>query len=78
MTQLEKLIERIRARPPKARFNDVQVLLEASGWRIRREQGSHVIFIKPNELPIVVAKEGGRWVKRVYLNDVCERLGLDD
>jgi hypothetical protein len=33
MTRLEKLIERIKARPPEADFGDVQRLLEAFGFR---------------------------------------------
>lgn len=78
MTQTAKLIERVRARPPRARFSDVQSLLEAFDWELGRERGSHVTFVKAGERPIVVAKDGGRWVKRVYLDQLCERLGLDD
>ncbi len=78
MTRLDMLIERIRARPPQARFSDVQTLLEAFGWTLDREKGSHVIFSKAGERSIVVAKEHGRWVKQVYLDRICVRLGLDD
>jgi predicted RNA binding protein YcfA (HicA-like mRNA interferase family) len=78
MTRREKLIDRIRARPPQARFSDVQALLEEEGWRKDREKGSHVTFVKDDEPPITVPKEGGRWVKRVYLDLICDRLGLDD
>lgn len=78
MTQLERLIQRIRARPPKARFGDVQTLLEAYGWTLDRERGSHVIFSKTGERSIVLAKDNGRWVKRIYLDRICVRLGLDD
>jgi predicted RNA binding protein YcfA (HicA-like mRNA interferase family) len=78
MTSLEKLIRLIQARPPQARFSDVPALLEASGWRLDREKGSHVVYIKEGERAIVVPKAGGRWVKRVYLDQIAERLGLDD
>jgi predicted RNA binding protein YcfA (HicA-like mRNA interferase family) len=78
MTALEKLIRQIRARPPQARFSDVQALLVALGWRLDREKGSHVVFVKDGEFPITVPKAGGRWVKRVYLDQIAERLGLDD
>jgi predicted RNA binding protein YcfA (HicA-like mRNA interferase family) len=78
MAQLEKLIEQIRARPPHARYADVVTLLEAFGWHRDRERGSHVIFVKDGERSITVVKEGGRLVKRVYLDRLCERLGLDD
>ena len=78
MAQLEKLIERVCARPPRARFADVRALLEALGWTLGREKGSHVTFVKQGEFPIVVAKSGGRWVKRTYLVHICQRLGLDE
>jgi predicted RNA binding protein YcfA (HicA-like mRNA interferase family) len=78
MTSLEKLIERIRARPPLARFSDVQALLEELGWRKDREKGSHVTFVKKGEQPITVPKDGGRWVKRVCLDLICDRLELDE
>jgi predicted RNA binding protein YcfA (HicA-like mRNA interferase family) len=77
MAQLEKLVERIRARPPRARFSDVQTLLEAYGWRVDRERGSHVVFVKEGERSLPVPKDGGRWVNRVYLDAICDRLGLD-
>jgi predicted RNA binding protein YcfA (HicA-like mRNA interferase family) len=53
-------------------------LLEEMGWRKDREKGSHVTFVKEDEPPITVPKEGGRWVKRAYLDLICDRLGLDD
>ncbi len=78
MTQLEKLEGQIRARPPQARFSDVQRLLEAYGWRVGRVRGSHVSFVKDGERMLPIPKNGGRWVNRVYLIEICERLGLDD
>ena len=78
MPPIERLIERIRARPPEASFRDVRALLEAFGWELARERGSHVTFRKSGELPLVVPKHHGRKVKRAYLDHVCERLGLDE
>lgn len=50
MTQLEKLKEKIRARPPEARFDDVRRLLELNGWTMKPQKGtSHVIFKKPGQ-----------------------------
>lgn len=37
VTRLEKLIERIRARPPEASFSDVTRLLEINGWVLKRD-----------------------------------------
>ena len=78
MTKRAKLVARIRARPPEADFDDVRTLMRAYGWTIDREGGSHAIFVKPGERSIVVPKVGGRRVKRVYLDQLCDLLGLDD
>ncbi len=78
MSQIEKLIERIRARPPQADFEDVCKLLEAFGWKLARERGSHAMFTKEGESTITVPKVHGRKVKRTYLDLIIERLGLDD
>ena len=78
MSQLEKLIARIKARPPEADFAGVRALLEAFGWRHDRERGSHVTFLKQGEYPIVLSKHHGRRVKRTYVAMICERLGLDE
>ncbi len=78
MTKREKLVDRIRARPPEADFDDVWTLMKAYGWTIGRERGSHVTFVKPGERSITVPKHGGKKVKRVYLDQLCELLGLDD
>jgi predicted RNA binding protein YcfA (HicA-like mRNA interferase family) len=78
VTRREKLIERIRARPPEADFDDVRRVLEAFGWTLARERGSHAHFVKAGELTISVPRVGGRKVKRAYLNVICRRLGLDN
>lgn len=78
MTQLVKLIQRLRARPPEARFNDVRRVMEAYGWEFDRQSGSHCTFVKPGELPFVIPTVSGRTVKRRYLDRVCALLELDD
>ncbi|HEY8596868.1 MAG TPA: type II toxin-antitoxin system HicA family toxin [Thermomicrobiales bacterium] len=78
MSRREKLIARIRARPPEADFGDVQAVLGYFGWTLDRESGGHATFTKRGEFPLTVPKVGGRKVKRVYLTMLCERLGLDD
>ncbi|MBA3947547.1 MAG: type II toxin-antitoxin system HicA family toxin [Herpetosiphonaceae bacterium] len=78
MTRRDKLVARIRARPPEADFTDVSALLEEFGWILDRERGSHTIFIKSGEFPITIPKHGGRKVKRIYLDKICELLKLDD
>ena len=78
MTKRDKLVDKIRARPAQARFDDVQTLLEAFGWSLKRQNGSHAIFTKPDDGYLSVPKVGGQHVKGVYLDQICKRLGLDD
>jgi predicted RNA binding protein YcfA (HicA-like mRNA interferase family) len=78
MGQLEKLIERIKARPPQADFADVEKLLEEYGYVKRRQSGSHVSFKRAGARTVIVPLVSGRKVKRVYLDKLCELLGLDD
>jgi len=63
MAQVDKPIARSRARPPEASHADVRRVLEHFGWVYDRESGSHVTFVKEGELPIGLAKVGGRTVK---------------
>jgi len=78
MSQIEKLIARMRARPPEADFDDVRRLLEAFGWTLDRIRGSHCHFVKTGEPPLTIPKHGGQKVKRTYVVLICQRLGLDD
>lgn len=78
MSQFEKLVEKIRARPSEADFDDVCKLLEAFGWILDWERGSHCHFVKKGDLPFSIPKQSGRKVKRAYLEVICDRLGLDD
>ena len=78
MTQLDKLIERIRAQPPEASFSDVRRLLEGHGWTLKRQKGSHAHFTKPGEGTQTVPMVKGRSVKRYILAQIIERLGLDE
>lgn len=77
MSDLDKVIARIRARPPQARFADVRRLLEAHGWTLARMSGSHAQFTKPGERTQTVPLARGRTVKRYILDQICERLGSD-
>jgi len=77
LSDIDKIIELLRRRPPEAGYEDVRRLLEAFGWTQKRQTGSHVIFTKPGERSISVPLVGGRRVKRVYLIRIIELLDLD-
>ncbi len=78
MTKRSKLIDRIRARPPEADFDDVLTLLNSYGWVLHRQRGSHITLVKEGERAETVPAVGGRSVKRVYRSQLRDRLGLDD
>lgn len=77
MTRRDKLIERIRQRPTTADFADVRAILEMFGWEHASTKGSHARFRKAGETSITVPIHGGK-VKRHYLDDICDRLHLDE
>jgi predicted RNA binding protein YcfA (HicA-like mRNA interferase family) len=77
MTKRDKLVERIRQRPAVASFSDVRSLLELFGWEHASTKGSHARFTKAGERSITIPSHGGK-VKRVYLDQICDRLGLDE
>ena len=77
MSRRGRLIQRIVRRPPEAHFSDVQAILAEFGWSHDRTRGSHAIFVKEGERSITVHVHGQR-VGRRYLDQICERLGLDD
>ncbi len=76
MTKFDKLVARIKARPPEADFGDVEKLLRGYGWSHGRQSGSHVAFVKEGQAPIIFPLVRGRKVKAVYLDQIIERLGV--
>lgn len=78
MPQDEKLVQKIRSRPVDMPFNEVRKVLEDHDWLFHRQTGSHAIFTKPGKRSIAIPRHSGRVVKRVYLDLVCKRLGLDE
>ena len=79
MTQVEKLVAQLTARPVSAAVGDVRRVLDAYGWEFKRQSGSHLSFRRPGDPRVLtIATQNGRTVKRVYIEKVCEVLGLDE
>ena len=79
MSRIEKLVAKIKARPPEASVGDVVKVLEAYGWALRSQTGSHLSFRKPGDSRLLtISSVHGKSVKTTYLNIVCDYLGLDD
>jgi hypothetical protein len=74
MTNLEKLVERLRARPVAMRADEIATILEAYEWSRRSEKGaSHQIWTKPGKPRLDYAVEH-RMVNRTYLARIAKAL----
>jgi len=78
MTQRDKLIAKMRARPVEADFSDIEKTLEIFGWKRMRQKGSHFSYGKWGVAEIfTVAVHNGK-VKQIYIKKLCALLGLDE
>jgi predicted RNA binding protein YcfA (HicA-like mRNA interferase family) len=75
MTQIEKLIERLRRAQGPILYEDLRRLLEREGWALASQVGSHVTFRKPPAAPIHFPLVSGRRVKATYVREVLKTLG---
>jgi predicted RNA binding protein YcfA (HicA-like mRNA interferase family) len=75
---VNRILARLQRRPPEAAYADVRRVLEAYGWVLQRETGSHAAFVKAGERTLIIPKVGGRRVKRVYIVQVLQQLGLEN
>lgn len=60
--------------PSDVRFSEIRRLLEQHGFTLDRVRGSHHVFAKANETPVIVPVHHGK-VKHVYLRQIQKRLG---
>lgn len=77
MGRREKLIEKLRRRPPEAEFADIERLLEGFGFQRVNSDGSHFVYRDGAGRQVTVPTVKGRKVKRAYVARVIEILGLD-
>lgn len=59
--------------PSEVPFRDLRKYLESHGWTLKRISGSHHVFTKPGEHPIVLPVHRGK-IKPVYDREVRKRL----
>ena len=62
--------------PSDVRFAEVRRLLESHGWELSRIQGSHHVFTKEGETPIVVPVHNRR-AKYAYVREIRKKLDLE-
>lgn len=78
MSGRRRRVEKILQRPARMRFQEVEAILLDFGYELRRTQGSHCWFDQPGVGRFSIPKDDGRWVKRLYLDRICQILKLDE
>ena len=63
--------------PNQVPFSQVLELLENHGWTVQRIWKPYRVFVKSNELPILIPVEDGK-VNVVYVEKIKKILGLPD
>lgn len=56
-------------------FRDLRQALEAYGWRVDYQEGSHVYFTKPGQPSLSIPLVSERRVKRVYIRQALRLIG---
>lgn len=62
--------------PSEKRFAEIRKLLERHGWRLERIHGSHHIFSKSGQTPLVIPVHKNR-VKPGYVRAIRQRLAQE-
>lgn len=79
MSNLDKLVGKFLGKPTEVSFTDVTKVLEGFGYEERHSgSGSHRVFTKLGNLPIIVPTIKGRNVKGPYIQMIVEKLGLEE
>ena len=78
MTQRDKLIAKMKARPVEADFADVEKILELFGWKRVRQKGSHFSYGAKGVAEIFTVPVHNGKVKQGYIKKLCTLLGLDE
>ena len=63
--------------PSDVRFTVIRKLLESHGWELSRIKGSHHIFTREGEWPIVFPVHH-KQVKYVYVRKIKEKLEIPE
>lgn len=73
MSNVEKLIEKMKRQPNGIKPNEVQKVLSAYGYELDRQKGSHAQYINNKGDVITIKQETP--LKAAYVKDVLRRIG---
>jgi predicted RNA binding protein YcfA (HicA-like mRNA interferase family) len=80
--KLEHLLQQVLQGRGTIRFDDFEALIEALGFRLRRQRGSHRIYVHPNIDRAFPIQPEGKDAKRYQVRELRDmirqyRLGLE-
>lgn len=75
MSQLEKLLERIRNNPKTVRFEELDKILRKAGYIVKQPNrgSSHYTYRKKGHMPLTIPKKSP-YVKPEYVEQVINAL----
>lgn len=74
MSNIEKIIQKMRRQPNGIRFQELAKVLESNGYIMKSKTGtSHRQFINKNGDVITIKQENP--LKAVYVKDILKRIG---
>lgn len=73
MSQTDKIIEKMKNQPNGIRPDEASKVLEYFGYRLDRQQGSHMQFINGKGEVITVPNKTP--LRAVYVKDILRRIG---
>ncbi len=73
MSQVNKLIEKMKCGPNKIRPDEAEKVLLAYGYKPARQKGSHKHYINRDGEVITIKQENP--LKRAYIEDILSRIG---
>lgn len=73
MSQVDKLLEKMKRDPNKIRPEEAEKVLLAYGYKAARQKGSHKHYINQEGEVITIKQENP--LKRAYIEDILSRIG---
>lgn len=72
MAGIKKIIEKMKSQPNGIRMAEADKVLQAYGYRLDRQKGSHCHYINAKGDVITIKEESQ--LKAVYVKDILERI----
>ena len=73
MAGVDKIVQRMKNQPNGIKMSEAHKVLEAWGYRLDRQKGSHRQYI--NEKGNVITIKDETPLKKVYVKDILNRIG---